>query len=82
LALLQWRVIAYDEYDKPDDPKNDEHYEPWYITKDLIECIAEFYIGNPTADNVRVIEQQDEENDDGNKEIEAEVVEDEEKQYY
>jgi hypothetical protein len=70
-------VIAYDEHYKEDNPNNGDHYEPWYITIDLIECIAEFYKVNRTAENVKVIEQQEDDNeevDDDN--IAVEVVDD------
>jgi hypothetical protein len=49
-----YRVIAYDEHYREDDPNNMDHVEPWIVTIDLIECISHFYKNNRTEENVKV----------------------------
>jgi DNA-directed RNA polymerase specialized sigma24 family protein len=79
-------ILAYDEHYREDDPNSKQHVEPWLITIDLIECIAQFYQNNRSADNVKVIEQPEEvdvndDDDDDDDDVEAEVVDDEAKYY-
>jgi hypothetical protein len=73
-------VIAYDEHYREDDPNKKQHVEPWLITIDLIECIALFYECNVTSENVKVIQEQ--ENDDAKEAVEADILEDLEAEFY
>jgi hypothetical protein len=76
-------ILAYDEHYQEDDHNNKQHVEPLLITNNLIECIAKFYQNNQTAENIKVIEQPEDDavNDDDNDDVEAEVVDNEAKYY-
>jgi hypothetical protein len=77
-------IIAYNEHYREDDPNKKDHLEPWLITMDLVECIAEFYNINRTSENVKVIQQQEDDNDkvDEDDSVEVEEKDNDEAKYY
>jgi hypothetical protein len=73
-------VIAYDEHYRENDPDNSEHVEPWYISIDLIECIAHYYKRNRTEENVKVLDKVEESK--SNDSLEVRTVEEDEADFY
>jgi hypothetical protein len=51
-----YTLIAYDEFYRADDDNKAQHTEPWCITNDLIELIADYYRNNPTLDKIIIVE--------------------------